>query len=62
VTVVLDAAGRDVTNRPAAPMGLRAIPLAGGRLKVEWACLPVVGPKQPTGFHVYCTPVGDVAP
>jgi hypothetical protein len=53
VEIVLDASGNDITNRPLAPVGLRAFALAGGSVRVEWA-FPAVQPgKLPTGFHVY---------
>ena len=37
VTIILDAAGIDITNRPKAPTALRAFPRAGGTIRVEWA-------------------------
>lgn len=53
VNVVLDALGRDVTRVPAAPMGPRALPLAGGGIRVEWAYACTDPSRQPLGFHVY---------
>ncbi len=53
VTIVLDALGNDVTGRPAPPSGLRAFPIAGGQVRVEWSYCPAMGPGVPTGFHVY---------
>jgi hypothetical protein len=51
--LVLDASGNDVTGTPASPLGLRAFPITGGRVRVEWAC-PVGQPsRQPLGFRVY---------
>ena len=37
VTIILDASGIDITNRPKAPTALRAFPRAGGTIRVEWA-------------------------
>jgi hypothetical protein len=53
VTIALDAAGNDITNRPAPPVGLRAFPLAGASVRVEWYYPPARGAGAPTGFHVY---------
>jgi hypothetical protein len=54
VTITFDAAGNDVSNIPAPPISLRAIPTAGAGLIVIWGYPPVAaGPKAPTGFHVY---------
>src|SRR5262249_17977325 len=53
VLIVLDAWGNDITGRPAPPAGLRAFPLAGGAIRVEWSYPPARGSGVPTGFHVY---------
>jgi hypothetical protein len=53
VEIILDATGHDITNRPAAPIGLRAFARAGGAIRVEWAYPIINRPKTPTGFHVY---------
>ena len=62
VEIVLDGSCADVTNRPAAPFGLRAFALAGGSVKVEWHFPLTTGgnlaaaassPRKPVGFHVY---------
>ena len=53
VTIVLDAGGIDITARPAPPPVLRAFATAGGSIRVEWFYPPTLGPKAPTGFHVY---------
>jgi hypothetical protein len=53
VTIVLDANGNDITNRPAPPVGLRALATASGGIRVEWGYPSTTGPKAPTGFHVY---------
>jgi hypothetical protein len=53
LTIVLDASGDDITNRPAPPSGLRAIALAGGSVRAEWFYPPASGPRTPTGFHVF---------
>jgi hypothetical protein len=60
VTIVLDATGNDITNRPAPPSGLRAFALAGGSVRVEWFYPPTSGPRTPTGFHIY-TGVGPLS-
>jgi hypothetical protein len=53
VTILLDATGKDVTNRPAPPVHLRALPRAGGAARVEWWYPTTAGPTTPAGFHVY---------
>jgi hypothetical protein len=53
VTIVLDASGNDITCRPAPPVGLRAFPLAGGTVRVEWHSPPARGARAPAGFNVY---------
>jgi hypothetical protein len=53
VTIILDAAGIDITNRPKAPTALRAFPRAGGTIRVEWAYNTINPAPVPTGFHVY---------
>jgi hypothetical protein len=54
VEIILDSSGNDITNRPAPPTGLRAIPVAGGNIKVEWSYPnPATVAMTPTGFHVY---------
>ncbi len=53
VTIVLDAYGNDITNRPMSPIGLRAFATAGGSIRVEWFYPPTNGPRAPTGFNVY---------
>jgi hypothetical protein len=53
VTIILDANGNDITNRPLPPTGLRAVPQLGGFIRVEWYYPQTNGPKTPTGFHVY---------
>ena len=52
-TIVFDSAGRDITNIPGPPIGLRAFATAGAGIRVEWAYPPIGGAKAPTGFHVY---------
>jgi hypothetical protein len=53
VELMLDATGRDVTDVPLPPMGVRALPLASGAIRVEWTC-PCIDPRrQPDGFRVY---------
>ena len=53
VTIILDASGNDITNRPAAPFGLRAFATANGGIRVEWAYNTINPSPVPTGFHVY---------
>ena len=55
ITIVLDEWGSDITNRPAPPVGLRAVPTAGGGLNVMWGHPGELasGPTAPTGFRVY---------
>ena len=53
VTIILDASGIDITNRPKAPIALRAFPTAGGGIRVEWAYNTINPNPVPTGFHVY---------
>jgi hypothetical protein len=55
VTIVLDASGNDISARPAPPIGLRAFPLAGGAVRVEWYYTPV-RESAPVGFNVYLGP------
>jgi hypothetical protein len=70
VTIILDSNGNDITNRPLAPLGLRAIPTISGGIRVEWMpAITMAAPMLPTGFHVYAgigspnytTPVATVA-
>jgi hypothetical protein len=53
ITIVLDAFGNDITNRPGPPVGLRVFPLAGATVRVEWHYPPTRGAGAPTGFNVY---------
>jgi hypothetical protein len=53
VTIILDASGRDITNTPPSPLGLRAFATAGGTIRAEWTEPPTSVAKTPTGFHVY---------
>jgi hypothetical protein len=68
VMVVLDSSGVDITQRPAAPAGLRAFATVGGGIRVEWTYV-VAGAALPIGFNVYIgtgstpsygSPVGNV--
>ncbi len=61
VTIVLDAYGNDITNRPLPPTGLRAFATANGGVRAEWWYPPTAGAKAPTGFHVYCTAGSSVS-
>jgi hypothetical protein len=53
IDLVLDSRGNDTTGVPQPPVGLRAFPVAGGRVRVEWVCPCGDARRQPTGFHVY---------
>jgi hypothetical protein len=53
IDLMLDSSGNDVTGVPQAPVGLRAFPVAGGKVRVEWTCPCGDAWRQPTGFHVY---------
>jgi hypothetical protein len=53
VTIILDSGGNDITLRPGPPIGLRAFPLAGGTVRVEWSYPVLNRATVPTGFHVY---------
>lgn len=54
VFVTIDASGNDISNRPAAPIALRAVPGKGGSVRVIWSYLPgSPAAKAPTQFHVY---------
>jgi hypothetical protein len=56
VSLVLDAAGHDLTEVPLPPAGLRAIPILNGKIQLEWSC-PCSDPRrQPDGFRVYLGP------
>jgi len=63
-TIILNAAGVDITNMPGPPLAVRAFALAGGAIRVEWTyAAPANSAKLPTGFHVYLGPVaGPLAP
>jgi hypothetical protein len=56
VQLDLDALGADVTWVPLPPLGVRALPLAGGRLRVEWNSPAMGSRRRPTGFRVYAQP------
>ena len=53
VTIILDASGIDITNRPKPPVALRALARAGGTVRVEWGYNTINPSPVPTGFHVY---------
>lgn len=54
IELILSATGADITNRPGPPRGLRALPVAGGNVKVEWSYPnPASTAQTPTGFNVY---------
>lgn len=53
VSVTFDAAGRDISDIPAPPVGLRAIPTTGAGLTIIWSYPPTSGAGVPIGFHVY---------
>jgi hypothetical protein len=51
--LVLDAQAVDVTRRPTAPSGLRAIPRPAGAIRVEWGWHGLNRTRLPRGFRVY---------
>jgi hypothetical protein len=53
VEVQIDANGNDVSNTPAPPVGLLAIPVAGGGIRVEWSYPAIDAASAPTGFNVF---------
>jgi hypothetical protein len=53
VTVTLSTSGQDVTNQPMPAVGIRAFPMAGGSIRVEWPYPVVNRARVPTGFNVY---------
>jgi hypothetical protein len=55
----LDASGADVTRVPLAPLGVRALALAGGRVRVEWTSPTAERRRRPAGFRVYAQ-AGDL--
>lgn len=61
VELNLDVRGNDVTNVPPAPLGTRALALAGGMIRVEWTSYATEAARRPLGFHVYLgtTPTPD---
>jgi len=54
--LVLDAEARDATRTPPAPIGLRAVPLAGGRARLEWASAAAPAARGALRFNVYVNP------
>ena len=58
VEIVLDSSGADITNRPLAPIGLRALAMAAAGVRVEWTYANMQPAKTPTGFHVYIASCG----
>lgn len=60
VRIVTDAASQDISARPAPPLSLTALRMAGGGIQVHW--LPSISPlfARATGFKVYNgTPTPD---
>jgi hypothetical protein len=60
ITLILDATGHDITDRPGPPTALRAFATAGGGIRVEWAYNTINPSPSPTGFHVYVGTLGVV--
>ena len=56
VTIVFDANGIDISDRPNPPTGLRAFPVGPGAIRIEWYYPPTTGPKAPAAFNVYAAP------
>jgi hypothetical protein len=61
VELSLDESGRDVTRQPPPPVGLRAVPLPGGTVRIEWASRPG-DPRHPPPdeFAVYVGSGGSI--
>ncbi len=54
VDIILDATGKDITDRPLSPIALRVFPMANAAIRAEWAYPTGIQPnKAPLGFHVY---------
>ena len=53
ISISINAAGLDISNVPAAPVGLRAFATTDAGIRVEWTTSPAAGAKKPAGFHVY---------
>ena len=53
VTIMLDASGNDITNKPLPPSGVRAFATPGGGIRVEWYYPLTRGLTTPVGFSVY---------
>jgi hypothetical protein len=53
VEIVLDANGKDITNQPVPPIGMRAFATEGGGIKVEWFHVRTDRSRDPVGFNVY---------
>lgn len=51
--LILDAAGADLSARPAPPRALSARATAGGGCAVRWAWAPAAGAGTPTSFKVW---------
>lgn len=51
--IVIDAAGRDVSRRPAAPVGVTIEPAPSGTVAARWRYLPRPGTPDPDQFNVY---------
>lgn len=53
VTVTLDTSGQDITNQPLPAVAIRAFPLAGGSVRLEWPYPILDRARAATGFNVY---------
>ena len=53
VSVTLGPSGQDVTNQPLPAVGIRAFPMSGGSVRVEWPYPVVNRARVPTGFNIY---------
>jgi Fibronectin type III domain len=53
VIVTLGTSGQDVTNQPLPAAGVRAFPMSGGSVRVEWPYPAVNRTRLPTGFNIY---------
>ena len=57
VRIVIDAAGNDVSNRPAPPVYVSAVANSGGKSTASWSFnhVDTSGGNAPTGFKVWLT-------
>ena len=56
IALILDSEGRDATNVPAPPVGLRAIDRGAGRVRFEWTATGSPAIRRASRFHLYLAP------